>query len=175
MKAASDSGVPLVAMGLLYRQGYFRQSIDADGHQEHAYPRLEPRHLPLQRILDPETGRPLQVEVPIGPQQVSVGAWLAQVGRTPLILLDTDLQENPAAFRPITAQLYVRGRDMRAYQEMVLGAGGVKVLRKLGIEPSAWHLNEGHSAFLIVERMRELMHAGKSFDEAREGVVVDSV
>lgn len=175
LKATSDSGVPLVAVGLFYRQGYFRQTIDADGHQEHAYPRLEPRHLPMQRMLDPQSGRPLLVEVPIGGETVSVGAWLVRVGRVPLILLDTDLAENPAAFRPITAQLYVRGRDMRLYQEIVLGAGGVKVLRTLGIDPSVWHLNEGHSAMLLVERMRELMHAGKSFEEAREQVVDDSV
>jgi starch phosphorylase len=158
-----------------YRQGYFRQSIDADGHQEHAYPALDPSEMPVQQIIDPKTGRPLRVSVPFENRDVHVAAWLCQVGRVPLILLDTDIPENDEADRPITAQLYVRGRDMRLYQEIVLGVGGVRVLDALGIEPGTFHLNEGHSAFLLVERMRKMMQHGTSLDDAMARVRQHSV
>ncbi len=159
----------------MYRQGYFRQSIDADGHQEHAYPSLDPHRLPLGRVVDPRTGRPLEIAVELPGRSVVCAVWLAQVGRVPLFLLDTDVPDNAAADRPITAQLYVRGREMRLHQELVLGVGGVRVLDALGIEPSAWHLNEGHSAFMIVERIRALMQAGTTaadaFERVRESAV----
>src|ERR671915_247636 len=153
----------------LDRRGYFRQTIDADGHQEHAYPDIDPARLPLKRVAD-AGGGPLQVPVELPGRTVWVGAWLAEVGRAPLLLLDTDIPENEAEDRPITHILYVRGREMRLHQELVLGVGGVRVLRALGITPSAWHLNEGHSAFLLVEQARELISAGMSFQEALDQV-----
>jgi len=170
LKTASDMNLPFVAVGLLYRQGYFRQAIDAEGLQEHGYPTLDPEHMPLLRVLDPRTGRPLQIHVDLPGRKVQVAVWVARVGRVPLLLLDTDIADNAAQDRPITAQLYVRGREMRLHQELVLGVGGVRALSALGIEPSAWHLNEGNSAFLIVEQLRERMKAGAGYDEAKDAV-----
>jgi starch phosphorylase len=170
LKTASDMGLPFVAVGLLYRQGYFRQTIDAEGMQEHAYPALEPHAAPLLRVEDPKTGRPLDIHVDLPGRRVQVAVWVARVGRVPLILLDTDTPENAWADRPITAQLYVRGREMRLHQELVLGVGGCRALRALGIEPSVWHLNEGHSAFMLVERLRDLTKAGMPFGGALDRV-----
>jgi len=173
-KAASDMALPFVAVGLFYRHGYFRQSIDADGHQEHAYPDLDVSRLPLQRVAD-AVGDPLTVPVELPGRTVQVAVWMVQVGRVPLLLLDTDTTLNDEADRPITHTLYVRGREMRLHQELVLGVGGVRALRALGIAPAAWHLNEGHSAFLLVERARELVAAGVPFEEALEQVRSRSV
>jgi glycogen phosphorylase len=166
VKTASDMGLPLVAVGLLYRQGYFRQSIDAEGLQEHAYPHIEPERMPLMRALHPRTGKPLMVGVEVPQRTIHAAVWVAWVGRVPLLLLDTDVPDNHIADRPTTAQLYVRGRDMRLHQELLLGVGGVRALRALGIAPAAWHLNEGHSALMLVERLREQVVAGLSFDAA---------
>ncbi|HEX2194255.1 MAG TPA: alpha-glucan family phosphorylase [Candidatus Limnocylindria bacterium] len=156
LKSASDAALPFVGVGLLYRRGYFRQQIDADGHQEHAQPDLDPAQLPLRRARGPH-GEALEVAIDFPDRQVRAAVWVAQVGRVPLLLLDTDIPTNDPADRPITHILYVRGREMRLCQEMVLGIGGVRALRALGIEPAAWHLNEGHSAFLLLERARELV------------------
>ncbi len=158
-KSASDAALPFVAVGLLYRRGYFRQQIDADGHQEHAQPDLDPRLLPLRRARA-RNGSPLEVSVEFPGRVVHAAVWVAQVGRVPLLLLDTDTPSNDAADRPITHILYVRGREMRLAQEIVLGMGGVRALAELGIEPSAWHLNEGHSAFLLLERACQPISAG---------------
>ncbi len=158
-KTASDMALPFVAVGLFYRHGYFRQTIDADGHQEHAYPDLDPAALPLLRVTGPD-GDPLTVAVPLPGRTVHVAVWLAQVGRVPLLLLDTDTPLNAPEDRPITHILYVRGREMRLHQELVLGVGGVRALRALGIAPAVWHLNEGHSAFMLVEQARERVLAG---------------
>jgi starch phosphorylase len=157
-KSASDAALPFVGIGLLYRRGYFRQQIDADGHQEHAQPDLDPAQLPLRRARGLD-GQPLEVSVEIGEREVHAAVWVAQVGRVPILLLDTDIPRNDPADRPITHILYVRGRAMRLCQELVLGIGGVRALRALGIDPAVWHLNEGHSAFLLVERARELIAA----------------
>jgi glycogen phosphorylase len=155
-KSASDAALPFVGVGLLYRRGYFRQQIDADGHQEHAQPDIDPAQLPLRRARGPN-GAALQVSVDFVDRQVQAAVWVAQVGRVPLLLLDTDIPANDGPDRPITHILYVRGREMRLCQELVLGVGGVRALREMGIEPAAWHLNEGHSAFLLLERARELL------------------
>ncbi|HEU5325896.1 MAG TPA: alpha-glucan family phosphorylase [Candidatus Limnocylindria bacterium] len=155
-KSASDAALPFVAVGLLYRRGYFRQQIDADGHQEHAQPDLDPSQLPLRRARA-RNGAPLEVSVEIGDRTVHAAVWVAQVGRVPILLLDTDIPRNDPADRPITHILYVRGREMRLCQELILGVGGVRALRALDIDPAVWHLNEGHSAFLLVERARELL------------------
>ena len=173
-KAASDMALPFVAVGLFYRHGYIRQSIDADGHQEHAYPDLDVSLLPLQRVAD-QVGDPLTVPVELPGRTVHVAVWMVQVGRVPLLLLDTDTPLNDESDRPITHTLYVRGREMRLHQELVLGVGGVRALRALGIAPAAWHLNEGHSAFLLVERARELVAAGVPFEDALEQVRARSV
>ncbi|MEO7118263.1 MAG: alpha-glucan family phosphorylase, partial [Candidatus Limnocylindrales bacterium] len=173
-KTASDMALPFVAVGLFYRRGYFRQTIDADGHQEHAYPDLDPDRLPLMRVAD-EDGDALTVEVELPGRTVQVGVWLAQVGRVPLLLLDTDVPENRPEDRPITQILYVRGREMRLHQELVLGMGGLRALRALEIAPCAWHLNEGHSAFMLVEQMREFTAAGMDLDDAMARVKSGSV
>jgi starch phosphorylase len=174
MKAASDMALPLVGVGLLYRNGYFRQTIDADGHQEHRYPNFDPNRLPLTRVLGRE-GEPLTVTVPLPGRDVHVDVWLVQVGRVPVLLLDTDTASNDPSDRPITHILYVRGREMRLHQELILGVGGVRALRALGINPPAWHLNEGHSAFLLAERARELVEAGANLDDALAAVARTSV
>jgi len=174
MKTASDMALPLIGVGLLYRKGYFRQTIDADGHQEHAYPDYDLSRLPLLRALDRE-GDQLKVTIELPGRDLTVAVWLAQVGRVPVLLLDTDVPENDDSDRPITHILYVRGREMRLHQELALGVAGVRALRALGLVPAVWHLNEGHSAFLLAERARELVAAGSSLDEAFEAVRRDSV
>ena len=164
-KAASDMAIPFVAVGLFYRRGYFRQNIDADGHQEHGYFNLQPERLPLLRAVDP-LGEPATVSVELPGRTVYAAVWVVQVGRVPLLLLDTDVPENDESDRPISHILYVRGREMRLHQELILGVGGVRALRKLGIVPAAWHLNEGHSAFMLVEQARELVADGATLEDA---------
>ncbi len=173
-KQASDMALPFVAVGLLYRKGYFRQTIDADGHQEHAYPDYDLSRLPIQRVVGRD-GNPLHVHVELPGRTLNVAVFLAQVGRIPVLLLDTDQAENDRADRPITHILYVRGREMRLHQELVLGVGGVRALRALDITPAAWHLNEGHSAFLLCERAREQVAAGSTLDDAWSAIRENSV
>jgi glycogen phosphorylase len=174
MKSASDMALPFMGVGLLYRKGYFRQSIDADGHQEHAYPDYDMSRLPLARVQD-RAGLPLTVSIELPDRSLSVAVWLVQVGRVPVLLLDTDLADNAVEDRPITHILYVRGREMRLHQELVLGIGGVRAIRALGLQPDVWHLNEGHSAFLLAERARELVANGAPLDGAWTTVKRDSV
>jgi starch phosphorylase len=175
-KSASDAALPFIGVGLLYRRGYFRQQIDADGHQEHAQPDLDPALLPLRRVRGPD-GAWLEVRVDLPGRDVHAAVWLAQVGRVPVLLLDTDVPANDPADRPISHILYVRGREMRLCQEIVLGVGGVRALRALGVEPAVWHLNEGHSAFLLLERARELLERepGLASAEALRRVGRDAV
>jgi starch phosphorylase len=174
MKSASDMALPFIGVGLLYRKGYFRQSIDADGHQEHNYPDYDLSRLPLTRVQD-TNGLPLTVTVELPGRDLAVAVWLAQVGRVPVLLLDTDVAENAVEDRPITHILYVRGREMRLHQELVLGIGGVRAIRALGLSPAVWHLNEGHSAFLLAERAREHVASGTTLDEAWSAVRRNSV
>jgi starch phosphorylase len=174
MKSASDMALPFLGVGLLYRKGYFRQQIDADGHQEHNYPDYDLARLPLTRVQD-ANGLPLTISVELPGRDLSVAVWLAQVGRVPVLLLDTDVPTNAVEDRPITHILYVRGREMRLHQELVLGVGGVRAIRALGLEPAVWHLNEGHSAFLLAERAREYIGAGLPLDDAWRRVKRDSV
>lgn len=165
-KSASDLGIPFVGVGLMYRRGYFRQTVDADGQQQHFYPDYDLRRLPVLPVAGPGN-KPLRVGVELPGRTVWVRAWKATVGRVPVLLLDTDLRENDPADRPITSILYVAGREMRLCQEMVLGVGGARVLRALGIEPGVWHLNEGHSALVNLERVRtRRREASESLPEA---------
>lgn len=165
LKSASDLGIPLVAIGLLYRQGYFRQRINVDGWQEESYSDEDFRELPLTLVRD-ETSRPLSVTVPIRGRAVCVQIWRAEIGRVPLYLLDTDCEGNEDVDRWITAHLYGGDASTRIVQETVLGIGGVRALRALGITPHAHHLNEGHSAFLTLELVRERVEAGSDFETA---------
>jgi len=159
LKSSSDLGVPLVAVGLLYRSGYFRQTLDADGIQQHHYHSYDFQRLPVRRVLG-AAGEALVVRVPFPGREVAARVWVAQVGRVPLLLLDTDLVENDPADRTISRQLYVRGREMRLAQEMVLGVGGARALEELEIDPAVFHINEGHSALLQLERLRSALAKG---------------
>jgi starch phosphorylase len=170
VKTASDLGIPLVAVGLLYRRGFFRQAVDPDGWQQHTYQRLEMRRRPIREVLDPHSGHPLRVSVSLNSRDVVVGAWRIDVGRVPLLLLDTDLPENDPADRPITHILYVRGREARFAQEAVLGIGGARVLRALGIDPAVWHVNEGHSALSLFERLSWELESGADLETAKKAV-----
>jgi starch phosphorylase len=158
-KASSDLGVPLVGVGLLYRSGYFRQTVDADGFQQHIYPDYDFARLPVLPVKAPGGGV-LTISVELPGRTVQAAVWKAQVGRVPVLMLDTDVPQNDPADRPITGILYVRGREMRLCQEIVLGVGGVRALRALNIHPAVWHMNEGHVAFLGLERAREMVERG---------------
>ena len=166
-KGASDLAIPFVGIGLMYRRGYFRQTIDADGHQQHLYADYDVRRLPVLPVTHPN-GRRVRVAVELPGRRVRLRLWKATVGRVPVLLLDSDCHDNDPGDRPITSILYVRGREMRLCQEIVLGEGGVLALRALGIEPAVWHMNEGHSAFLSLQRIREsIARDDIPFDEAR--------
>ncbi len=173
-KAASDYGLPFIGIGILYRSGYFHQSVDSDGDQDHVFANYDFNRLPVSP-LQSSTGRDLVVSIDLPGRDVKAKVWQLRVGRVNLYLLDTDIPENDIADRPITSQLYVRGREMRLCQELVLGIGGVHVLRELGIQPAAWHMNEGHSAFLNLERVRGFIRDGLSWDEAAKTVAADTV
>jgi glycogen phosphorylase len=173
-KAASDLRVPLVAVGLLYRQGYFVQQIDGQGQQHALYQPVTADDLPIHPVVDAD-GRELRVQSPLDGGQVLIRVWQAQVGHIRLLLLDCDLPENTPAQRSITFQLYGGGQDMRIQQEMVLGIGGVRALRAMGLQPTVWHINEGHAAFSVLERMREFIAGGMEFDAAHECVAANTV
>ncbi len=165
LKAANDLGVPLVAFGLLYQHGYFRQTLDSSGWQQEHFPLLDPHNMALEPVPD------LTVEVVVDGHAVTVGAWRARVGRITLYLLDTNRPENRIEDQQITDRLYGGGVDQRIRQEMVLGIGGIRMLKALGIEPDVYHLNEGHAAFLTLERIRVAMaDHGLTFPEAIEYV-----
>lgn len=170
LKAASDLGIPLVGVGLMYREGYFRQYLNVDGWQQERYPENDFFNLPLI----PETrkdGSPLLVSIPFPGREVWVRIWRIQVGRVPLYLLDTNIANNSADDRNITAQLYGGDTDMRIRQEMILGMGGIRALRALGKTPTVCHMNEGHSAFCGLERIRAMMEENNlDFAAAREAV-----
>ncbi|HJQ30966.1 MAG TPA: alpha-glucan family phosphorylase [Pyrinomonadaceae bacterium] len=165
LKSASDLGLPLVAVGLLYHHGYFRQHLRRDGWQEEAYQQISVGDLPMQLVRDSE-GNTVFVELFVRGRNVRVQAWRVEVGRVPLYLLDTNVEGNDEIDRLITGHLYGGDRETRCVQEMVLGIGGVRLLRQLEIEPHVFHLNEGHSAFLTLELSRELTERGVEFRQA---------
>ncbi len=173
LKSASDLGVPLIAVGLLYRHGYFTQSLSADGWQAERYPSDDPNGLPLELLRD-AAGAPVHVTVGLtAGRQLSAQVWVAQVGRVPLLLLDSYVEENEADLREVTDRLYGGGSDHRLRQELLLGVGGVRAVRAFCAlrgypSPEVFHTNEGHAGFLGLERIREYVEQGLSFDEAIE-------
>ncbi|HEU0264134.1 MAG TPA: alpha-glucan family phosphorylase, partial [Geobacterales bacterium] len=170
LKSSSDLGIPLVGVGLLYRQGYFRQYLNIEGWQQEFYPENDFYNLPLH-LERAENGTPLTVEVELPGRKVKLHIWRVQVGRIPLYLLDANLEENGVEDREITAQLYGGDQDMRIRQEIVLGIGGIRALKALGLPPDVCHMNEGHAAFLALERIRcQMTERGIGFHEAREAV-----
>ncbi|MDW7710539.1 MAG: alpha-glucan family phosphorylase [Deferrisomatales bacterium] len=174
-KSTSELGLPMVGVGLMYRQGYFHQYLTHDGWQQEVYPENDFHNMPVRPVLDAE-GRRARVELSIHGRRILVQAWKLQVGRVPLYLLDTNLEENGPAERAITYQLYGPGLELRIRQELVLGIGGVRMLHALGIDPSVCHMNEGHAAFLGLERIRLLMErTGFGFWEALEAVCAGTV
>lgn len=175
LKSASDLGVPLVGVGLQYGRGYFRQSLGPDGGQREAYPATDWTDMPVEDQLDP-SGAPVTVEVAIGDEVVRAAVRRIQVGRVPLLLLDSDVEGNSPQAREITGVLYGGDRDMRIRQEILLGVGGVRALAAAGLRPTVFHMNEGHSALLALERLRALMDdEGLDLPEARERVVASTV
>ena len=176
LKSASDLGLPLVGVGLMYREGYFRQYLNVDGWQQERYPENDFFNLPL--IPETDAGRHAAARhasrCPAA--RCSLRVWRIQVGRVPLYLLDTNIPQNRADDRTITARLYGGDHDMRIRQEIILGIGGIRALRALGKPPTVCHMNEGHSAFCGLERIRLLMEEHRlDFATAREAVTAGTV
>ncbi len=175
LKSASDLGLPLVGVGLMYRQGYFRQYMNNEGWQQETYPENDFYNLPLIAEKD-QAGKPLMVSVPFPNREVYAKVWRIQVGRIPLYLLDCNVPQNKVEDREITAQLYGGDLENRIKQELVLGVGGYRAVRAVGFRPTVCHMNEGHSAFLALERVRYAMDLyGMSFAEAKELITAGSV
>lgn len=168
-KEASDLGLPLVALGFMYPQGYFFQRVSADGWQEEVYQLLNFDTAPLSPCPDKE-GNELLLEMRLGNQRLLIKVWLVRIGKISLYLLDTDLEENTPQDRLLTARLYTADKEQRLKQEIVLGIGGVRALQALGLEPSVWHGNEGHTSFMMLERLRQEIAKGSSFSEGTNKV-----
>ena len=174
-KAASDLGLPFVGVGLLYKQGYFTQRIDSDGNQKQDYPFQNFSEMPITPVLD-ETGRELIVDVKLPGRRVYARVWKMLVGRACILFLDADLTSNRLEDRALTGQLYGGDRETRISQEILLGRAGVRALRAMGLKPTVWHINEGHAAFLLIERARELIEdQGLPIGTALEAVRADSI
>lgn len=175
LKSASELGLPLIAVGLLYRNGYFQQYLAADGWQQETNPDLDFANLPVEPVQN-ESGQDVVVHVELPGRRVAVALWKATVGRIPLYLLDTNLSENAPEDRGITGRLYGGDMETRIRQEIVLGIGGVRALEAIGIRPDVCHMNEGHSAFLALERIRRIIEDHDlPFDEAREQAAASHV
>jgi starch phosphorylase len=168
-KEASDLGIPLVGVGFMYPQGYFRQRMSHDGWQEERYERISWTDAPIESAITPD-GKPCITAVPLGDRTVLVAVWRVRLGRVRLFLLDTDLTENAPWDRELSARLYGGDRETRIQQEIILGVGGVRALRALGISPVVWHLNEGHAALVALQRIRERIEQGQSFESALDEV-----
>ncbi len=168
-KAASDLKIPFVAVGLFLRDGYFKQYFDDKGWQLAEYPAVDPTEHVFEPVLD-EAGDPLMIQVPIGHESISVRAWRVQIGRTTLYLLDTDTEPNRFELRHITRRLYSGNRKTRIQQELILGVGGLRLLRALGHKPAVYHMNEGHCAFVALELLREKTREGMSWEDAQSWI-----
>ena len=168
-KEASDLGIPLVGVGFMYPQGYFHQKINSEGQQEEVYEHLEWEHAPVEQVFTKD-GKPCILSVPLGDRPVHVSLWCVRLGRVKIYLLDTSVKENVPADRELSARLYGGDRETRLKQEIILGIGGVRALRAMGYQPTVWHLNEGHTAFVALERIREMVDRGESFSAALEKV-----
>jgi len=162
IKEASDLGIPMVAVGFMYPQGYFRQRISADGWQDEEYQQLDFSKAPVHPLTTP-SGDKCLAEVKLKNRTLHVGAWQVNLGRVTLYLLDTGLDKNDPQDRMLSSRLYTADREHRLQQEILLGVGGVRVLKTLGVRPCAWHANEGHTAFMMLERVREEVALGKTF------------
>ncbi len=173
-KESSDLGLPVVGVGFMYPQGYFHQRVSDDGWQEETYRQLSFSESPIALVLD-EQRQPVKATVELDSRSVAISVWRINVGRVRLYLLDTDHPENSPADRQLTARLYVADRDTRLQQEVILGIGGVRILRALGISPTVWHANEGHTTFMMLERCRELIDKGMTFAEAADKVRATTV
>lgn len=174
-KTASDLDLPFVGVGFLYPQGYFQQRIDADGHQQAIYEKLDFAEVPATPALG-ASGQQVVIHVELPGRRVYAKVWRIQVGRVPIFLMDTDVEQNAPGDRELSARLYGGDQQMRISQEVVLGIGGVRALRALGVQPSVWHMNEGHAAFLQLERVRELVQEhGLTFDAALWAVRSDAL
>lgn len=175
LKSASDLAIPLVGVGLMYRQGYFQQRLTSDGWQLEEYPSIDFYQTPITLVTGGD-GNPVVASLRLGDHDVQVQAWEARVGRVSLYLLDTDLAQNAPVDREITQRLYGGDEEMRIRQELVLGIGGLRMLDAVGIAPGVCHMNEGHAAFLALERIRRCMKSqGMDFGEAREAVAPSHV
>jgi glycogen phosphorylase len=175
VKAASELGLPLVGVGIAYQQGYFRQYLTADGWQQERYPVNDFYNMPMKQVRD-DNGNPLIVTIDLPGRPVNIQVWKAQVGRVELYLMDTNIPQRRKEDEDITDALYHGDPDTRIKQEIVLGIGGMRVLKALGINPTVCHMNEGHSAFLALERTRQLMEESKlSFEQAREVATAGAV
>ena len=161
MSGVSNSG--------MYPQGYFHQRLSAEGWQEESYERLNWADAPIEPAMTPD-GKPCITAVPLGNRTVLVAVWRVRLGRVTLYLLDTDLEENAPWDRELSARLYGGDRETRVQQEIILGIGGVRVLKAMGVSPAVYHLNEGHAAFVVLQRIRDLCETGSSFDDALEDV-----
>ncbi len=168
-KEASDLGIPLIGVGFMYPQGYFHQSVSPEGWQQESYERLSWGNAPIEPAIAAD-GKPCIIAVPLGNRSVLVSVWRVRLGRVKLYLLDTDLEENAPWDRELSARLYGGDRETRVQQEIILGVGGVRALKAMGSTPAAWHLNEGHAAFVVLQRIRDLIERGDSFDSALEEV-----
>ena len=164
-KEASDLGVPLIGVGFMYPQGYFHQKLTSDGWQQEIYESLDWRSAPVESAITP-AGTPCVTAVPLGDRTVLVAVWRVRVGRVVLYLLDTNLEENAPWDRELSARLYGGDREIRVQQEIILGVGGVRVLKAMGHAPAVYHLNEGHAAFVVLQRIHDLCEGGRSFDAA---------
>jgi starch phosphorylase len=173
-KEASDLGLPLVAVGFMYPQGYFHQHISDDGWQQEFYEQLNFSESPISQVFNKQ-GQPMTVEVPLDTRSVQIMVWQVNVGRVKLYLLDTNVEGNSQPDRELSARLYAGDQEMRLQQQIIIGIGGVRVLRALNIEPVTWHNNEGYTAFTVLERIRELMSKGLSFAKALNKVRATTV
>jgi glycogen phosphorylase len=168
-KEAGDLGIPLIGVGFMYPQGYFHQTVSPEGWQQEIYERLNWSDAPIEPAITPD-GKPCVVAVPLGNRSVLASVWRVRLGRVNLYLLDTDLEENAPWDRELSARLYGGDRETRIQQEIILGIGGVRALRAMGASPIAWHLNEGHAAFVVLQRIRDLIEAGSTFEAALDEV-----